>query len=496
MAASMIKRVMQSFPIFRSKVPVYTAHCHILQSVKPQTAICRTITQEQMEKNKRVFQKKMFQYIAAIVILVAISPYVRKIDFANLEPRRDKKRRKLQALKEAEERQNLGENLQQFGSDHNVSLSNESLRPVTEEERKSVFPIVKAAKVFDEGDGYVPPRSHRFNFIADAVDRAAPSVVYIEIQGRHPMMGRQQIPISNGSGFIVSPDGLVLTNAHVVANKIRGQQSVKVKLPDGRMVDGHVVAVDSVSDLAAVKIDDGNNLPVMKLGKSSRLRPGEWVIAMGSPLTLSNTITAGIVSTVSRTSKELGLRKDIDYIQTDAAINFGNSGGPLVNLDGEAIGINTMKVTSGISFAIPIDNAREFLEEVQKRMKSEDAGKGWTGWFSGGKKSPGVEGEKRGYIGITMLSLNPGMLNDLKSRMADFPDVTHGVLVYRIIVGSPAQVAGMKAGDIITHIDGKAVKSATAVYNAVHTLKKMEVSVVRGPSSQKLTLTIVPEEAQ
>ncbi|XP_038046351.1 serine protease HTRA2, mitochondrial-like [Patiria miniata] len=496
MAASMIRRVMQSLPIFRSKVPVFTTNRQILQSLKPQTAICRTITQQQMEKNKKQFQKRMFQYLMVIVIVAVISPYVRDLRFASFEPRRDKKRRKLQALKEAEEREKLGDNFQQTESDHNISSSDDSFRPITQEEQSSVFPVVKAAKVFDEGDGYVPPRSNRFNFIADAVDIAAPSVVYIEIQGRHPMMGRQQVSISNGSGFIVSQDGLILTNAHVVANKIRGPQSVKVKLPDGRMVDGHVVAVDSVSDLAAVKIDDGKNLPVMKLGKSSHLRPGEWVIAMGSPLTLSNTITAGIVSTVSRTSKELGLSKDIDYIQTDAAINFGNSGGPLVNLDGEAIGINTMKVTSGISFAIPIDNAREFLEEVQKRMKSGDASQGWTGWFAGGKKSPSTQGDKRGYIGITMLTLNPGLLNDLKSRMADFPNVSHGVLVYRIIVGSPAQVAGMKAGDIITHIDGKPVKSATAVYNAVHTLQKMEVAVVRGSSSQKLTLTLMPEEAQ
>ncbi|XP_033633425.1 serine protease HTRA2, mitochondrial-like [Asterias rubens] len=492
MAASMVRRILlsQTRPIFQRKVHVFSVHRHILQSAKPQTSICRTISQEKMNENKNLFFKRIFQGTAIFCFLCFMTPYLHSLIGARFEPRRDKKRRKLLALKEAEERKNSPWNDFQeddFGNG-STNFAEQS------QEESSIFPVVKAAKVFDEGDGFVPPRSHRFNFIADAVDIVAPSVVYIEIHGRHPMMGGKQVAISNGSGFIVSSDGLILTNAHVVANKMGGKQSVMVKLHGGRIVTGHVIAIDPISDLAAVKINDGTDLPAMKLGKSARLRPGEWVIAMGSPLTLSNTITAGIVSTVNRTSKELGLNKDINYIQTDAAINFGNSGGPLVNLDGEAIGINTMKVTSGISFAIPIDYAQDFLDKVNQKIKSEDSSSGLTGsWFSGGKKTTTPD-EKRGYIGITMLTLTPPLLNDLKSRMADFPNVTHGVLVYRITVGSPAYMVGMKAGDIVTHINGKPVKSATDVYNSVLSNKEVEIAVVR--RSQTLTIKLVPDESQ
>ncbi|XP_072029697.1 serine protease HTRA2, mitochondrial-like [Amphiura filiformis] len=429
-----------------------------------------------------MFRKYMVKWALLAALLLYLTPYVAPLKGAakTWEPRREKKRR-LRREREAAERSH-------DSSDGDKSQNESSKGSV------SLLPAVKAAEVVEEGAGYVPPKSHRFNFIADAVDIAAPAVVYIEIQGRHPYRGNRQVPISNGSGFIVSPDGLILTNAHVVANKMLGNQFVKVKLHDERVLDGTVIAVDSVSDLAAVKIEGVSNLPTMRLGKSSHIRPGEWVIAMGSPLALSNTITAGIVSTVNRKSKELGLNKDIEYIQTDAAINFGNSGGPLVNLDGEAIGINTMKVTAGISFAIPADYARTFLEKVQK-METHDTSKSWSGWFGGGSKKIPTPGEpKRGYIGITMLSLTPPLLRDLKSRMADFPEVSHGVLVYRMTIGSPAQQAGMKAGDIITHINGKEVKSANDVYSFVQVKQELNVTIVRGPTAEVTQVKVTPEE--
>lgn len=217
-------------------------------------------------------------------------------------------------------------------------------------------PIAAAIPTFGESN-----RS-KFNFLADIVEMVAPAVVYIEIKDKRHVdyYSREPITVSNGSGFIVDSSGLILTNAHVVINK--AHTILIVKLHDGRQFEGRVESVDPQSDLATVRINC-KNLPTLKLGQSSELRTGEWVVAMGSPLALSNSVTAGVISSM-RPSKELGLRdKNIDYIQTDAAITFGNSGGPLINLDGEAIGINSMKVTTGISFAIPIDYVSKFLDE-------------------------------------------------------------------------------------------------------------------------------------
>ncbi|XP_075565526.1 serine protease HTRA2, mitochondrial isoform X3 [Pelecanus crispus] len=183
---------------------------------------------------------------------------------------------------------------------------------------------------------------------------------------RHPFSGRD-VPISNGSGFLVSPDGLIVTNAHVVANRRR----VRVKLASGEQYDAVVQDVDQVADIATIKIKPKHPLPTLPLGRSSEVRQGEFVVAMGSPFALQNTITSGIVSSAQRGSRELGLTvSDMEYIQTDAAIDFGNSGGPLVNLDGEVIGVNTMKVTSGISFAIPSDRLRKFLQKEEQRKNS------------------------------------------------------------------------------------------------------------------------------
>ncbi|NXC29076.1 HTRA2 protease, partial [Campylorhamphus procurvoides] len=204
---------------------------------------------------------------------------------------------------------------------------------------------------------------------------------------RHPFLGRD-VPISNGSGFLVSPDGLIVTNAHVVANRRR----VRVKLASGEQYDAVVQDVDQVADIATIKIkprvcvavvgtqgpsldppcspshSPQHPLPTLPLGRSAEVRQGEFVVAMGSPFALQNTITSGIVSSAQRGSRELGLAtSDMEYIQTDAAIDFGNSGGPLVNLDGEVIGVNTMKVTSGISFAIPSDRLRKFLQKEEQR---------------------------------------------------------------------------------------------------------------------------------
>lgn len=168
--------------------------------------------------------------------------------------------------------------------------------------------FVSAAAVFSDK---LESNRTKFNFFADAVERAAPSVVYIEIKdNRHfDFFSGQPLTASNGSGFIVESDGLILTNAHVVINK--PHTSVQVKLQDGRLFTGHVESVDPVSDLATVRVRC-NNLPAMRLGTSSDLRAAEWVAALGSPLALNNTVTAGVVSSTQRASKELGIRGYLD----------------------------------------------------------------------------------------------------------------------------------------------------------------------------------------
>lgn len=342
----------------------------------------------------------------------------------------------------------------------------------------SIFPKISA---FTHGKD-LKGRRTMYNFIADVVDVSAPAVVYIEIKDtRHyDYFSGQPITISNGSGFIVEEDGLILTNAHVVISKPNAL--VTVKLLDGRTFPGTVEDVDPNSDLATVRIQC-KGLPAMKLGKSSDLRSGEWVVALGSPLALNNTVTAGVVSSTQRASQELGLRgKDINYIQTDAAITFGNSGGPLVNLDGEAIGINSMKVTPGISFAIPIDHAKEFLQKGADRRKAKG--------FSTDKIPV------RRYMGITMLTLTPDILRELKQRSQNVPDnVRSGILVWKVIQGSPAHVGGLYPGDIITNINGKDVKKSADVYDMLVSKERvLNITIYRGV--ERMIVKVAPEEPE
>ena len=323
---------------------------------------------------------------------------------------------------------------------------------------------------------------NKYNFIADVVDICAPAVVYIEIKDpkRIDLFTGKPTTYNNGSGFIIHEDGLVLTNAHVVMK--RPNSLVRVRLLDGTTYNGIVEDVDLQGDLATVRIDK-KNLPVMKLGSSSNLRPGEFVVAIGSPLSLSNTITSGVVSSANRPSEELGIHHtQIGYIQTDAAITFGNSGGPLVNLDGEAIGINAMKVTPGISFAIPIDYAKEFLKKTENKRKGNVTP---IGQYD--------EPEKKRFLGITMITLTPEILSDwqrLTGNMSSY--VKHGVLIWKVISWSPAYVAGLKIGDIITHVNGKAVISTANIYEILQKSGPIDLTVVR--SGQVLHFKITPED--
>ncbi|KAM4724616.1 serine protease HTRA2, mitochondrial-like [Anableps anableps] len=316
----------------------------------------------------------------------------------------------------------------------------------------------------------------RYNFIADVVEKSTPAVVYIEIVGRHPFSGRE-VPVSNGSGFIISSDGLIVTNAHVVANK----RGVRVKLTNGDTYNATVQDIDPGADIATIKITSTKPLPTLKLGQSSDVRQGEFVVAMGSPFALRNTITSGIVSSAQRGSKELGLsNSNMEYIQTDATIDFGNSGGPLINLDGEVIGINTMKVTAGISFAIPSDRVKLFLDQAAKRKI-----------LSRSQRSRSLDdsGTRPRYIGVMMLTLTPSIIAELKMRDPSFPSVRHGILIHRVITGSPASRAGMLPGDIVLEINGVKVNTSEEIYKAVRSSSAITMVVQRGNELYQLQVT-------
>ncbi|XP_007516786.1 serine protease HTRA4 isoform X1 [Erinaceus europaeus] len=309
----------------------------------------------------------------------------------------------------------------------------------------------------------------KYNFIATVVEKVAPSVVHLQLFHRSPLSGKD-IPASSGSGFIVSEDGLVVTNAHVLTNR----QRILVELQSGVQYEAVVKDIDHKLDLALIKIEPKDDLPVLLLGRSSDLRAGEFVVALGSPFSLQNTVTAGIVSTTQRGGKELGLKdSDMDYIQTDAIINHGNSGGPLVNLDGDVIGINTLKVTAGISFAIPSDRIRQFLADYHERQLK---GKTLT---------------QKKYLGLRMLSLTMNLLQEMKRQDPDFPDVSSGVFVYEVIQGTAAESSGLRDHDVIVSINGQPVSTTTDVIDAVKDNEFLSIMVRRG--SKTLILTVTPE---
>ncbi|XP_068132789.1 serine protease HTRA3-like isoform X2 [Hyperolius riggenbachi] len=311
--------------------------------------------------------------------------------------------------------------------------------------------------------GHQQPSSprYKFNFIADVVEKIAPAVVHIELFLRHPLFGRN-VPLSSGSGFIISDMGLIVTNAHVVSsnNAGAGRQHLKVQLHNGDNYEATIKDIDKKSDIATIKIYSKKKLPVLTLGQSADLRPGEFVVAIGSPFALQNTVTTGIVSTAQRDGKELGLRdSDMDFVQTDAIINYGNSGGPLVNLDGEVIGINTLKVAAGISFAIPADRISKFMNDSQdKKLK---------------------DGKKR-FIGIKMLTITPTLVEELKLKNPDFPDVTSGIYVHEVVPNSPAQKGGIQDGDIIVKVNGRPLKTSSDLQDAVIHESPLLLEVRRG----------------
>jgi len=236
----------------------------------------------------------------------------------------------------------------------------------------------------------------------------------------------REVPRGVGSGFLISADGYLLTNAHVV----EGADEITVTLPDKREFKGKLVGSDQRSDVAVVKIE-GTDLPVLKIGDPSKLRVGEWVIAIGSPFNLENTVTAGIVSAKSRDTGEL-----LPFIQTDAAVNPGNSGGPLINMRGEVVGINSQIFTTsgayaGISFAIPIDEAQKIAKILRTQGKVV-----------------------RGKIGVLIGEVTAEVANAIGLPKAS------GAAVSSVESDGPADKAGIQPGDVIIKYDGKAVESS------------------------------------
>ena len=238
---------------------------------------------------------------------------------------------------------------------------------------------------------------------------------------------RQNVPERRrqgvGSGFIMSKDGYILTNNHVVEEA----DQIKVKLAGGKEYDGKIVGRDPKTDLALVKIDAESDLQPLKLGNSDDLKVGNWVVAVGSPFGLEQTVTAGIVSAKGRV---IGSGPYDNFIQTDASINPGNSGGPLINLQGEVVGINTAIIASGqgIGFAIPINMAKEVAPQLQKRGHVT-----------------------RGLLGVNIQDMTPELAKSLGLKESK------GALVAQVVPGGPADEAGIEQGDVIVNFDGQLV---------------------------------------
>ena len=328
------------------------------------------------------------------------------------------------------------------------------------------------------------------SFVTAAVNRVGNAVVRIDTERtitrridpfmEDPLFRRffgdsfpQQLPSEQlrglGSGFIIDKRGLVLTNAHVVDQA----DKVTVRLKDGRTYEGKVKGIDEVTDLAVVKINPDQDLPVAALGSSDTVQVGDWAIAVGNPLGFDNTVTLGIVSTLKRSSAQVGIAdKRLDFIQTDAAINPGNSGGPLLNERGEVIGINTAirPDAMGIGFAIPIDKAKAIALKLQRDGKVIHP-----------------------YLGVQMITLTPELAreNNLDPNSPiQIPEV-NGVLVMRVIPESPAAIAGIRRGDVIVQVDRESVTSADQLQNLVENSRLgqlLQVKVQRGNQIQVISV--------
>lgn len=317
---------------------------------------------------------------------------------------------------------------------------------------------------------------------------AIPAVVSIKVKGkatdnpwgddeddRNPFGGgffqffrpkQPQVEMGQASGFLVSPDGYIVTNHHVVD----GVDEIKVTLNDGKEYTGKVIGDDQTTDIAVIKIDgEGTQFPYLKFGNSDQLEVAQWVGAVGTPFGLQASFTVGVVSAKGRNN--LDLVKVEDFIQTDAAINLGNSGGPLITMDGEVIGINTAIATQlgsrgylGIGFAIPSNIAKVVYEQLVKTGSIE-----------------------RGYLGVQYQKIDQDMAHALNLKRPE------GVLVAEVFKGSPADAGGVKQGDIILKYDDKPLDNLGSFRNYVALTKpgtKLTLTILRDGKTTPLIVTV------
>ena len=326
----------------------------------------------------------------------------------------------------------------------------------------SISPAI--AQDVDKNKSITVPR----NYVVDAVNRTGPAVVRINASRtvaaesqqipdaflEDPMfrqffgdqlrrMPKDRVERGTGSGFIINKDGDIITNAHVVS----GADKVTVILKDGRQLEGKVLGSDELTDVAVIQVKS-DNLPTVSFGSSQSMQTGDWAIAIGNPLGLDNTVTAGIISAIGRKSGQIGVDKRVSFIQTDAAINPGNSGGPLLNQNGEVIGVNTAIIqgAQGLGFAIPIETAQRIAKQL----------------IENGKVS-------RAYLGVQMVTVDANVKAEVNkdtefcSKISD----DKGVLITKVVENSPAAKSGAKCGDVIVKFDNKEILTADQVTQLV-----------------------------
>ena len=261
-----------------------------------------------------------------------------------------------------------------------------------------------------------------------------------------PMKGR-------GSGFIVSKEGQILTNNHV----IDGADKITVTLSSGKTYEAKTIGKDPTYDLAIIKIDVEEDLPIIEMGDSDALEVGDWVVAIGNPLGLEHTVTVGVISAKNRNIHAQNVNFD-GFLQTDAAINPGNSGGPLIGFNGKVIGINTAIVpyAQGLGFAIPVNMAKQIMNDLVE-----------------------FGSVKRGYLGVSVQNLNKEFIEAFELESEE------GVVIGDVLIGEAAEKAGIKRGDVITHVNGEKVKNASSFVSMIRTFSpntKVKLDIIREKS--------------